>query len=762
MSDLKYNFKTIEDISVVESSDGGFLLLEKEGALRRILAKNLTAKSDITVNGISPDENGNIEIKVAAEQVQANMAENDPTKASYIQNRLCYEAPSGEGELMVGGPYAEVRVEEDIPFAMGRHIFSENTQALKPNQTYLVRWMDEDYVCGAMDASAVGKDPEPGFACLGNVRKYFFYALSGSGEFSEEEIELALDALKLAKTEEPFFVVSVEEEGHLVVMNLDSKEMPEIQIFEQDFTVKTLDEKFIPDSIARISDLDWNGLNNKPFGDNTIAIEWDGIITDEMDANKFPVFGEGTDEIAKLCDLPAGFSTAEDLIGCSITFQGETVEITEEIYAGLMAELDHYHNIIPIGDPAIIAFILDTTYSFHMGEEVLEFSAPSPGVYVPGEARHATPVSFIKKTVETLDEQFIPDTIARKNDIDWNNLVNKPFYEITNEEINLEWDGDYESKDMLLINGEPYELDLAAGTIRYYKISDLTPSFEEILTTYIEFNDGTGDYVANQSDYIFGTDELTLVLGVYLVVYNSRYEEEGVVMEATGGPGIYAAGTLDKTIYVSTINYIAEKATITLDEKYIPSSIARVNQIPTISPTSWNDLQDRPFYSEPMEPVDYEDASINIPMNRESGTLTNPPTFIEGAEYIITLNQTDYRVEAVAFKDTNNREYLYLGDGELLGEELGLPHTEVPFLILCASTALVMLVNNSTEDFDYIRIVNASDTLYHKIDPAYLPTGSGSGSGLPEVSEKDEGKILMVKNGMWVITSLVNTEEVSY
>ena len=69
MSDLKYNFKTIEDISVVESSDGGFLLLEKEGALRRILAKNLTAKSDITVNGISPDENGNIEIKVAAEQV---------------------------------------------------------------------------------------------------------------------------------------------------------------------------------------------------------------------------------------------------------------------------------------------------------------------------------------------------------------------------------------------------------------------------------------------------------------------------------------------------------------------------------------------------------------------------------------------------------------------------------------------------------------------------------------------------------------------
>ena len=756
MSDLKYNFKTIEDVSVVESSDGGFLLLEKEGALRRILAKNLTAKSDITVNGISPDENGNIEIKVtAAEQVQADMAENDPTKASYIKNRLCYEMPSGEGELVLGGPYDTTMASEN--FAMGAYESLE-ASTLKPNQTYLVKWMDEDYICNALDTAAMGENDG---VALGNLGKWLAISLVADG-MSEEEVKLLLETYNISETEEPFFAVFSKDAGIVMVINLESTEMPEIQIFEQDFIVKTLDEKFIPDSVARISDLDWNNLNNKPFGNDILTIEWDGNITDEMDANKFPIFGEGTDEITKLCDLPAGFSTVEDLIGCSITFQGETVEITEEVYTGLMAELDHYHNIIPIGDPAIIAFILDTTYSFHTGEEVLEFSAPSPGVYVPGEASHAAPLAFVKKTVETLDEQFIPDTIARKNDIDWNNLINKPFYEIMNEEINLEWDGDCESKAMLLANGEPYEIDLTGGTARYYKISDLTPSSEEILTTYVEFSDGSGDYVANRPDGIFGTDELTLVLGAYFVVYNSRYEEEGVVIEASGGPGIYGMCTLDKTGYVSTINYIAEKATVTLDEKYIPSSIARVNQIPTISPTSWNDLQDRPFYSEPMEPVDYEDASINIPMNRESGTLTNPPTFVEGAEYIITLNQTDYRVEATPFKDASDKEYLYLGDGEILGEELGLPHTEVPFLILCASSALVMLVNNSTEDFNYIRIVNASDTLYHKIDPAYLPTGSGSGSGLPEVSEKDNGKILMVKNGAWVITSLVNTEEVSY
>ena len=424
MSDLKYNFKTIEDVSVVESSDGGFLLLEKEGALRRILAKNLTAKSDITVNGISPDENGNIEIKVAAEQVQADMAENDPTKASYVRNRLCYEAPSGEGRLILEeGPYDYVMSGDDV--SMGARELPGDAPMLEPNKTYVVRWMGEDYICNSLDLSVVDPETDILGGILGNIREMVRRDLIMNNEMSEEEAELQLDLFKLPKTTEPFVITYSlgDDEGVCIVYRLDSVEIPpEIQIFEQDFAVKTLDEKFIPDSIARVSDLDWNGLNNRPFGDNTIAIEWDGVITDEMDANKFPIFGEGTDEITKLCDLPDGFSTAEDLIGCSMTFQGETIEITEEVYAGWMAELDHYHNIIPIGDPVTIAFILDTTYSFNMGEEVLEFSAPSPGVYVPGEASHVVPFSFVKKTVETLDEQFIHDTIARKNDIDWNNL----------------------------------------------------------------------------------------------------------------------------------------------------------------------------------------------------------------------------------------------------------------------------------------------------------------------------------------------------
>ena len=776
MSDLKYNFKTIEDVSVVESSDGGFLLLEKEGALRRILAKNLTAKSDITINGISPDENGNIEIKsditingispdengnieikVATEQVQADMAENDSTKASYIQNRLCYEVPSGEGKLVVGGPYLDIMggEEENVPYLMGMHMIPEVAQVLEPNQTYLVRWMDKSYVCNTMDASVVGEDPDDGIVILGNVRKFLFFSLTMGGGLSEEEAELTLDELKLAKTEEPFFVISLPENDGVVLMvvSFDSNnEMPEIQIFEQNFDVKTLDEKFIPDSIARVSDLDWNNLNNRPFGDNTIAIEWDGNITDEMDVNKFPIFGEGTDEITKLCDLPAGLSKAEDLIGCLITAQGETLEVPEDIVEILSSV---YHNIIPIGDPAIITFILDTTYSLHHPDEgTLEFTAPSPGVYVPGEARHATPVFFEKKTVKTLDEQFITDTIARVSDLDWNNLSNRPFYEEGTGAI-IEWD-ETSANDELLIE----ESNSVQQTI--FKISDLTPSIDELVGAVITVN-APSLGIDNQSMVL---EEAMLIKGstcvnalmLYVAYSAGTCELENGHIVSVPSPGTYG---LIMEGYSAKLSY-GSTTIKTIDEKFIPETIARVDQIPTIPPTSWNDLQDRPFYSEPMEPVDYENASINIPVGFENfGTLTNTPTFIKGAEYIVTLNQTDYRVEAMVVKGNNGEESLYLGNGSIFGEELGLPQTEEPFVILSGGS-FAILANNGTENFTYIRIVNANDILYHKIDPAYLPTGSGSGSGLPEVSEKDNGKILMVKNGAWVITSLVNTEEVSY
>lgn len=985
MSDLKYNFKTIEDIRVVESSDGGFLLLEKEGALRRILAKNLTAKSDITVNGISPDENGNIEIKsditingispdengnieikVATEQVQADMAENDSTKASYIQNRLCYETPSGEGNLIVEGPYAEIITEEGVPFAIGTHIFPEEdgSPRLKLNQTYLVRWMDKSYACKTMNPSVVGEEnPDPNFVFLGNIRRYYFYVLSMSGEFSEEEIEQALDTLKLAKTEEPFFAMSIPDT--LMVMNLDSNEMPEIQIFEQNFDVKTLDEKFIPDSIARVSDLDWNNLSNRPFGEEGTGavIEWDGN-TEGRD--NFCLFD--TMYFYKISELTPSL---DELRGCTYTSDigNEYSVITEGVVDG--------------GGVIMCSEGIASIYDIEAASASSGVDIPSTGLYIfriEEQTEFIIKISYGSTTINTIDEKFIPDTIARVSDIpqsgsgssvqaDLNQndeaapdyVKGRTHYEVNNYNV-ITWDGSTEGRDVPLHNGEPL------GNI--YKISDLVPVKDDLVGQEIEkvvngevtriiieesrFREfdgytlvspngsaafyifyktetsngitvpSTGVYgIASNGNYVskisYGSttvkklDEkfipntiarvndikehksLTISVNDKNAVYNG-YNETSVVIDTSkdwnqndenasdyienrthyveydkeelcrtqanviGGnfdkvsPSVTVdfdsmfSDHPDSEIYIEldgvnhlvTSNDLRHYDTITstsiiaytyfgnlslcrtndgmventgedwclacyrqettggsvihgmfgyipnpsgewpwvviysktpivhqLDEKFIPDTIARVNQIPTIPPTSWNDLQDRPFYSEPMEPVDYENASIEVSTNMSPVELEDFPLLTASADYLVTVNQTEYELSAKLFTAIDNGvPVTYMGNTAALG--ISPPSLassdDVPFLIMQGATGGQIITQfikfSEVEECNYIRVINASDTVYHKIDPAYLPATSGS--GLPAVSEQDEGKILMVKNGAWAITSLVNTEEVSY
>ena len=42
-----------------------------------------------------------------------------------------------------------------------------------------------------------------------------------------------------------------------------------------------------------------------------------------------------------------------------------------------------------------------------------------------------------------------------------------------------------------------------------------------------------------------------------------------------------------------------------------------------------------------------------------------------------------------------------------------------------------------------------------------MPTG-GTGSGLPPVTEADNGKVLTVVNGVWTAVELPNAEEASF
>jgi hypothetical protein len=81
----------------------------------------------------------------------------------------------------------------------------------------------------------------------------------------------------------------------------------------------------------------------------------------------------------------------------------------------------------------------------------------------------------------TIPEKFIPDTIARVEDIDWNNITNKPFGK---NKIKITFDGNLEGKELCPV----YDYFLV-------KVSNLTPSYETLskissFTVYDMYDNG--------------------------------------------------------------------------------------------------------------------------------------------------------------------------------------------------------------------------------------------------------------------------------
>lgn len=140
--------------------------------------------------------------------------------------------------------------------------------------------------------------------------------------------------------------------------------------------------------------------------DGNAIFEWDGS-TDGRDSVEL---GEGM-TFYKVSDKTPGMS---ELVGTWITDNtGEMIQLSEDT----MMEMD---GVLSIGPMAIVTTVTELT----MDETTINF--PSTGVYfLMGGGNYVTAILDTPPVVHPLDEKFIPDTIARLEDISLDTIARK-------------------------------------------------------------------------------------------------------------------------------------------------------------------------------------------------------------------------------------------------------------------------------------------------------------------------------------------------
>lgn len=387
----------LEQLSSLSSSSN--IIIEENGQAKRIAASNLDGKVK-TVNGIEPDENGNVQIKIASEgtppiageSVQSDWNQNDSTQPDYIKNRTHWEENN------------QTIIEWDGS-TEGRDCATDESGMLEAQGIAFYKVSDliltKDDVIGGTICVIMESIPS-------ELTLTEDMVVAGDGVVNISNILVVftnttavLDGVTLEVPSVGCYAASLEQ-GLVRFESLTCGSN----------TIHKLDPKFLPEG-----GFGWEG--NAP-----IVINWDGNITEEMQANSFQIYGPETMTITKFSDLAP---TRDDLIGGTLTVNGGTVSITEEYYEGVFEERDN-HTVI--GNSVYIFY--DTNYSYGSGQ----FTVPSTGTYV--YIKDKTPKSIAygsAPVIHKIDEKFIPDTIARKSDIvpggsggvsSWNDLLDKP------------------------------------------------------------------------------------------------------------------------------------------------------------------------------------------------------------------------------------------------------------------------------------------------------------------------------------------------
>lgn len=208
---------------------------------------------------------------------------------------------------------------------------------------------------------------------------------------------------------------------------------------------KILDEKYIPNTIARVTDIltSWNDLTDKPFGDERKIYEW--------------VAGKEYPTVNILIKLSNDAPDKSAFIGGKITIEG--FDDGEAVSQEALIEEDSIFDIDTGAFAVMGEIFVITVDSFEF-----EGLALTKGIWMPDFSQLGAPFTRVSITsngsLKTIEDKFIPDTIARIKDVE--SMLGQIVY--------VEWD----------VNNE-YEIAPDPAGDALVKLSDEVPNSTDLI-----------------------------------------------------------------------------------------------------------------------------------------------------------------------------------------------------------------------------------------------------------------------------------------
>jgi hypothetical protein len=399
--------KVSELKQVEELSPSSNVIIEENGEAKRFSISDICRVK--TINGIKPDENGNIEIDISGSNVEIPEINFPVTSVNGMTGDVVIDATSnfsGSWNDLTDKPFyeedgsvVELYKNENLAFAE-----SENQEdvlyisqvvegvAFEDGKTYRINWDGSEYVC---DCMLVMSDDEFSVLFIGN---------------------LSLMSPEAPNSGEPFLIECVYGMEHNVYMcaigTTSTLSTHSVVISGETSVVTALDEKFIPDTIARKADVTWENLPDKPFGEELVVGE--------------EIFPETT------LDFQADDQTqAYGLVVATIELDRDMIEDGKTynfVIDGISYETKPVfgegedEGQVMLGNAALMVPELeDNGLPFAAGFVTYGSGAPADilAIFLVGDsdAQHTVSISVGGSSIKYLDEIYIPDTIARKSDI---------------------------------------------------------------------------------------------------------------------------------------------------------------------------------------------------------------------------------------------------------------------------------------------------------------------------------------------------------